>query len=57
MLLQQRDDLKLLNGRPDLIDLQFWSEVGIDLFQQVYCTVGNVIISLNYHLFKGKYVL
>lgn len=33
-----------------LIDLQFWSEVGVDLFQQVYSSAGDVITSLNYHL-------
>lgn len=33
-----------------LIDLQFWSKVGVDLFKQVYSSTGNVIISLNYHL-------
>lgn len=33
-----------------LIDLQFWSEVGVDLFQQVYGSAGDVIASLNYHL-------
>lgn len=33
-----------------LIDLQFWSEIGVDLFQQVYGSAGNVITSLNYHL-------
>ncbi len=33
-----------------LIDLQFWSEVGVDLFQQVYGSAGDVVASLNYHL-------
>lgn len=37
-----------------LIDLQFWSKIGVDLFQQVYGSAGNVITSLDYHLGESR---